>query len=658
MATVMRYMASNFSKLDKFEGMVVIIQPWNKSRGPSGTMMTMSAEDSLKAKYMAEDASNFKHTLKHKKEELTLVELGSHLRIDESLRVQDSDKPKGNNVVGPSVVNMVKHNNSSRYNDNKGKRKHHDNTRIDPNKNAKLTCWKCGKTCHIKRDCKDVNVGNKANSSGTKGSVNGSSNSLKGQNMFNKSLSIYYVTYVYEAYFVHDDDDDVAWCVDSGAIVHVCKDRCWFKTYESLNDGSILHMRNESTALVHGPFMSTSKLNDSILWHARLGHIHFKRMQDMSKDGLISAFDMDTKKFPRPSLRILNGTEDNGSSVVPEKRFKQKSGIDYFDSYALVTRISAIRLLIAMASIHNMIIHQIDVKTAFLNDELEKEVDLTKDFFTIKSYYIKNVLKKFNYFECTPVSTPMDTSEKLMPNNGQAVSQLEYSRVIGCLMYAITCIRPDIAFTVGKLSRYTSNPGTQHWQAIQRVLKYLKKTMDYRLTYTGYPSVLECYTDESWINNTEDNSSISDWVFLLGGGAISGFPRNKLVSLAYSQMYNGKSRHLGVRRSMIHELITNGWVKAHKQRHVRYDLKPDNALLVANKKNNGFIAKTGDIGLAKKVKQIMNKSLDQAINKLSHKSIVFEELVEDYVKDVDESHQGILDINSVTSSSSFSYHWW
>ncbi|GKB02506.1 hypothetical protein Tco_0830595 [Tanacetum coccineum] len=44
---------------------------------------------------------DFKHTLKHKKEELTLVELGSHLLIEESLKVQDNDKPKGNNVVGP-----------------------------------------------------------------------------------------------------------------------------------------------------------------------------------------------------------------------------------------------------------------------------------------------------------------------------------------------------------------------------------------------------------------------------------------------------------------------------------------------------------------------------------------------------------------------------
>ncbi|GJY64458.1 zinc finger, CCHC-type containing protein [Tanacetum coccineum] len=59
-----------------------------------------------------------------------------------------------------------------------------------------------------------------------------------------------------------------------------------------------------------------------------------------------------------------------------------------------------------------------------------------------QSHYIEKVLKKFNYFDCTLVDTLMDTSKKMMCNN------------------------------VSKLSRYTSNPGTQHWQAIQRVLKY------------------------------------------------------------------------------------------------------------------------------------------------------------------------------------------
>ncbi|GKE51974.1 hypothetical protein Tco_1487130 [Tanacetum coccineum] len=175
-----------------------------------------------------------------------------------------------------------------------------------------------------------------------------------------------------------------------------------------------------------------------------------------------------------------------------------------------------------------------------------------------QSHYIEKVLKKFNYFDCTPISTPMDTSEKLMPNNGQVVSQLEYSRVIGYLMYVMTCTMSDIAFVVGKLSRYTSNSGTQHWQAIQRAMKYLKKTIDYRLTYTGYPLVLDGYTDASWISNTEDNSSTSGWVFLLALAA-AGKKAECAATLAkaYSQMYNGKSRHLGVRHSMIREIITN-----------------------------------------------------------------------------------------------------
>nr|GEY37493.1 zinc finger, CCHC-type [Tanacetum cinerariifolium] len=272
----------------------------------------------------------------------------------------------------------------------------------------------------------------------------------------------------------------------------------------------------------------------------------FKTEVELQQGSLIKRFKTDTG-VPRPNLRIPNKTEDIGGSVVPKEvtkeGIKQKSRIYYFDTYALVVRISTIRLLIALASIHNLIIHHMDVKTTFLNAELEEEhapkqwhqkfdevvlsngyllnqadkcvyskFDKTGEADVIldirikhesneieisQSHYIKKLLKKFNYFKCTPVSTPLYTSENLMPNNGQAVSQLKYSRVIGYLMYAITCTRPDITFVVGKLSGYTSNPGTQHWQAIQRVLKYLKKTMDYRLTYTSYPLVLKAPRKEA-----------------------------------------------------------------------------------------------------------------------------------------------------------------
>ncbi|GKC55931.1 hypothetical protein Tco_1083529 [Tanacetum coccineum] len=120
------------------------------------------------------------------------------------------------------------------------------------------------------------------------------------------------------------------------------------------------------------------------------------------------------------------------------------------------------------------------------------------------------------------ISTPMDTSEKLMLKNGQAVSQLEYSRVIGSLMYAMICTRPNIAFVVGKLSRYTSNLGTQQWQAIQQ-----KDTL------------------------MQAGLAILKTIRLPVASAAT-------LAKAYSQMYNGKSRHLGVRHSMNRELITNG----------------------------------------------------------------------------------------------------
>ncbi|XP_074288303.1 secreted RxLR effector protein 161-like [Silene latifolia] len=202
----------------------------------------------------------------------------------------------------------------------------------------------------------------------------------------------------------------------------------------------------------------------------------------------------------------------------------------------------------------------------------------------------------------------MDPSVKLMPNKGEAISQLEYSQVIGCLMYAMTSTRPDIAFAVGKLSRYTSNPSLEHWVAVKRVLRYLKQTMDYGLNYVGFPSVLEGYSDASWITNMEDHSSTSGWVFLLGGGAISWASKKQncitsstmesefialaaagkeaewlrnlvyeipvwsrpippisihcdssaTLAKAYSEVYNGKSRHLGVRHSAVCELITQG----------------------------------------------------------------------------------------------------
>ena len=62
-------------------------------------------------------------------------------------------------------------------------------------------------------------------------------------------------------------------------------------------------------------------------------------------------------------------------------------------------------------------------------------------------------------------------------------------------MYVMNCTRPNIAYSVSKMSRYTSNSGVDHWKAIIRVLRYLRNTLNYGLHYTRYPTVLEGYSD-------------------------------------------------------------------------------------------------------------------------------------------------------------------
>ncbi|GJT32831.1 zinc finger, CCHC-type containing protein [Tanacetum coccineum] len=248
--------------------------------------------------------------------------------------------------------------------------------------------------------------------------------------------------------------------------------------------------------------------------------------------------------------------------------FRQKEGINYFDTYVPVARITTIRLLLTLAAIHNLVIHQMDVKTIFLNGDLDEEVYMkqlegfimpgnehkvdvilgikikreNKGIIITQSHYIEKILKKFNREDCSPVSTPIDPVEKLKPNTGKPVDQLKYSRAIGYLMYAMTSTRPDIAYAVGRLSRFTSNPSRQHWQAITRVFKYLKGTMNYGLSYMGYPSVLEGYSNASWINHVEDSSSTSGWVFLLGG-------ESEFVALAAA----GKEAEW--LRNLIHEIL-------------------------------------------------------------------------------------------------------
>ena len=69
-----------------------------------------------------------------------------------------------------------------------------------------------------------------------------------------------------------------------------------------------------------------------------------------------------------------DGTIEKYKARLVVKGYKQKEGLYYFDTYSPVTRITSIRMLIALAAVHDLKIHQMDVKTAFLNGELEEDI--------------------------------------------------------------------------------------------------------------------------------------------------------------------------------------------------------------------------------------------------------------------------------------------
>ena len=88
-------------------------------------------------------------------------------------------------------------------------------------------------------------------------------------------------------------------------------------------------------------------------------------------------------------------------------------------------------------------------------------------------------------------------------------------------MYLMNCIRPNIAYVVSKLSKYTNNPSDDHWTDLLRVLGYVSHIKKYALRYGQYSPVLEGYSDANWSADSEESKSISGYVFTLGGASVS-----------------------------------------------------------------------------------------------------------------------------------------
>ncbi|KAD4584950.1 hypothetical protein E3N88_22551 [Mikania micrantha] len=339
-----------------------------------------------------------------------------------------------------------------------------------------------------------------------------------------------------------------------------------------------------------------------------------------------------------------NGNVERFKARLVAKGYTQKEGIDYQETFSPVSQKDSLRIVMALVAHFDLELHQMDVKTAFLNGELYEDVYMTqpegfkpkgkehlvcklkKSTYGLKqasrqwylkfdevmkkhgfvmnqvdqcnylkmsgsnfailviyvddillasnsldmlheskrllssnfdmkdlgeaSYvigieihrdrasgtlglsqkaYINRVLTRYNMQHCSPLVAPVVKGDVFgtfqCPKTEVEKEQMRlipYASVVGSIMYANVCTRPDIAYIAGMLGRYQSNPGLDHWKATKKVLRYLQGTKDYKLTYRRSDNrEVIGYSGSDFAKCKDDKKSTSGYIFLLAGGPIS-----------------------------------------------------------------------------------------------------------------------------------------
>ena len=152
----------------------------------------------------------------------------------------------------------------------------------------------------------------------------------------------------------------------------------------------------------------------------------------------------------------------------------------------------------------------------------------------VQERYAKKILEESGMSECNAVQAPMDSGLKLsMAKDEQSVDEKEYRRQIGCLRYLIHT-RPDLSYSVGVLSRYMHEPKVSHAGALKQVLRYLKGSMSYGLSYKkAGRRELEGYVDSGHNIDEDDGRSTTGHIFYLDDCPISWYS-TKQETVAHS----------------------------------------------------------------------------------------------------------------------------
>ena len=153
-----------------------------------------------------------------------------------------------------------------------------------------------------------------------------------------------------------------------------------------------------------------------------------------------------------------------------------------------------------------------------------------------QSHYLKEVLKRLHMMKADKhkrTDIPMNGYDGLRPAgpDDERIDQQSYQQAIGSLMYAAIHTRPDIAFTLGRLSQYLSDPAKHHGQALKALLRYLRSSINLGITYGASGSSgsvnLVGYSDSDYAADRSERKSILGYVYMFANGPVSWMSRKQ-----------------------------------------------------------------------------------------------------------------------------------
>ncbi|CAI7803918.1 unnamed protein product [Closterium sp. NIES-54] len=294
--------------------------------------------------------------------------------------------------------------------------------------------------------------------------------------------------------------------------------------------------------------------HQTLLWHHRLGHPSLPRLRGMASRVLVSGLPRSLPPFPPgpaptcvPCVEGRQRAAPHSSEFPPTEAPLQTLHMDmwgparvrgqgherYFllvvDDYSRYTTVFPLRsksdvterrgvFLCPLGSLLSCTGHPPDSLTsASCPFRLGFERDSTS---------ARRVLQRFDFTYSSPQATPLSTRHSLsaLPLDESVEPSGLYPELVGCLMYLMTCTRPDLAYPLSILARYVA-PGRhrpEHMAAAKRVLRYLCSTSGLGLVLGGrHPVVLTGHEDASWADDQATQRSSQGYTFSLGSGSVS-----------------------------------------------------------------------------------------------------------------------------------------